>query len=94
MSILKRKDALLMDPIHRVKLEMEGVELDSDEYDKMLNRLERMVKLQQNKQRISPDVVVAAVANIVMVLIVVAYEDRHVLVSKGMQFVGRTATNP
>lgn len=92
MSILKRKEPLLMDPIHRVKLEMEGVELSSDEYDKMLNRLERLVKLQQNKQRINPDVVVAGLANIIGILMIVTYEHNHVLVSKGLQMLRRTET--
>jgi hypothetical protein len=90
VSILKKDNALLMDPIMRVKLEMEAVDLDSEQYDKMLNRLERLVRLKEEKKRISPDALVAASANLLGILIIVAYEQKHVVVSKGLQFVQRT----
>jgi hypothetical protein len=62
--------------------------IDSDDYDTMLKRLERLTALRRTPvdRRPSPDVLVAAGANILGILLIVGHERSHILTSKAVMF--------
>lgn len=64
---------------------------DSDEYGTMLNRLERLKKLQANhsQKQISPDTLIIVGGNLVGILIIVMHERANVITSKALSFAGK-----
>lgn len=62
---------------------------EEPEYSKMVEYLDRLtqMKAQQRRNRVSPDTIVLAAANILGILVIVAYEQKHVMTSKGLGFV-------
>lgn len=70
--------------IARLMSEMDTMSMFSEEYDKALDHLERLKKL-KNGKRLRPinwDTVIIAGANLLGVLIIVAYEQKHVITTK------------
>ena len=68
---------------------------DSQEYPELLSHLERVSNLRKSedpKRRVSPDQMAFVIGNILTVLIIVAYEQKHVMTSKGLGFVLRQKT--
>lgn len=61
------------------------------EFASALNQLERLTKLkaESRKGRISPDTKAVVFANLVGILIIVGYEQKHVVTSKAMGFISR-----
>lgn len=75
--------------------EMEYVTPKSEEYPALLSHLERVVQLRQSqdwKKRISPDSVIMVAGNLLGILVIVAYEQKHVMTSKGLNFVLKSRT--
>lgn len=86
----RKEPDLLMDPIERVMLEMEHHDPPSEEYDKSLDRLERMIRLKkEEKGKIDPNTLVLVAGNLLGILVIVAYEQKHVMASKAVQFILR-----
>jgi hypothetical protein len=86
----KNKDSALDDPIAKILVELHTANPDSEEYSIMVAHLERLIRLKvEVKRRVSPDTMALVMGNIVGILIIVAYEQKHVMVSKGLGFVGR-----
>jgi hypothetical protein len=76
--------------IERITQEMDKVGPYSPEYPKLIGHLQRIVTLRNQERgdrRISPDVVITAVANLLGIGIIVAYERMHVMTSKAVGFV-------
>lgn len=75
--------------IDELMREMQQREADSDEYDAMLKRLERLYKLkdQDRPKQVSPDVALTVGANLVGIVLVLQYERIHVVTSKALSFV-------
>jgi hypothetical protein len=76
-----RSDALIdavLDEMHRA-----GV--NSDEYPKLMTYLERLhdVKAKESRPTVSPDTIALIVGNLAGILCIVAYEQKHVMTSKG-----------
>lgn len=71
--------------------EMDVVAGDSPEYAAMADQLVKLMKLKSEVGRkpISLDTWAAVVANLGGILIIVAYEQKHVIVSKALPFIGR-----
>lgn len=71
--------------------EIDYVEATSDEYSTMLKNLEQLYKLKAEKRRkpIGWDTIFMVGGNILGVLIVVAFEQNHVVTSKGLNLVLR-----
>lgn len=65
---------------------------DSQEYPQLLAYLERLTTVRDNhrKPKINPDTFVIVGGNLLGILIIVAYEQKHVIVSKALAFVQRT----
>lgn len=71
--------------INAVLEEMERVGVASEEYPKLMTYLERLndVKMKQHQNRMSRDTIAVVVGNLLGILIIVAYEQRHVITSRG-----------
>jgi hypothetical protein len=70
--------------INRVIDDMELYGPDSEEYPRLVETLKKLYKLkaQQKPRRVSPDTVLIVLGNILGILVIVAYEEKHVITSK------------
>lgn len=70
--------------IKRILDDMDMFGPGSEEYDKLLPQLKKLMKLKTNKKswHIDPNTVVLVVGNLVGILIIVMYEEKHVITSK------------
>jgi len=62
---------------------------DSPEYPDMLDRLERVTKVRKTTspmKGVSPDTVAIVAGNLLGILTIVAYEQKHVMVSTAQKF--------
>jgi hypothetical protein len=86
---VKEKPSILDEPIEKVLTEMNMMGPDSEEYHKMIDHLERLTRLkeQERRFRVTPDTMAIVAGNLLGILIIVAYEQKHVVVSKGLGFV-------
>jgi hypothetical protein len=68
------------DQITAVLNEMTTVGVHSDEYQKLLSLLERLneLKTQHRRERLSRDMIAQIFGNLAGILIIVAYEQKHV----------------
>lgn len=68
-----------------VAAKMQQVGIDSAEYPKLMTYLERLYKVKRHVRNdtVSRDTVAIIVGNLVGILLIVAYEQKHVLTSKG-----------
>lgn len=80
-------------PIERLILEMTMNGPDSDEYSDHIKYLEKLSTLKTREKsverRVSPDTVWLIGGNILIAVIIVAYEQKHVFGSKAIGFIGR-----
>lgn len=87
------KDSKLDEPIDKILAEMAEFGPGTPEYDNLLGQLERMMALQNTEtwtRRINPDQVAAVAANLLGILTIVAYEQKHVMVSKALGMLTRS----
>jgi len=84
--------SILDEPIERLLTEMNTYGPDSEEYRVAVDYLERLVNLKANERRhnITPETMAIVLGNLLGILIIVAYEQKHVMVSKGMGLILRT----
>lgn len=69
---------------------METFSPEDDEYPKHLAALEALTKLKRNKRPkfgVSPDTFAIVAGNLLGILIIVAYEQKHAMTSKGLNYV-------
>lgn len=85
----KNEPHVLDAPIAKILLELETYGPETPEYKIAIKHLERLMKLKakDSPRRISPDTMVSAASYLLGILIIVAYEQKHVLVSKGLSFI-------
>lgn len=83
------EDVKLNEAIERILDEMETYGPDSPEYPGYLDHLERLyaLKTEESPRRVSPDAIIQVAGNILGILVIVAYEQKHVMTSKGLGFV-------
>lgn len=69
---------MVLDEMHRV-----GV--SSEEYPKLMTSLERLYEIKANERRdpVSKDTLALIAGNLMGILLIVAYEQKHVMTSKG-----------
>lgn len=75
--------------IDAVLVDMETYGPDSKEYPTLIENLERLTKLQQSttvRRKVSPDTVMIVLGNLLGILVIVAYEQNHVIRSKAKDF--------
>lgn len=88
------KPSILDEPIEKVLKEMKEYGPDAPEYPKLVAHLERLIRLkQEEKSKVSPDTMAIVIGNLVGILIIVSYEQSHVMVSKGVGFILRPREN-
>jgi hypothetical protein len=77
--------------INRVLGELKEADLGSEEYMDRLSHLERLSRLRNEQQnhRVSPDTMAIIATNLLGILIIVGYEQGHVMASKSLGFVLR-----
>lgn len=70
---------------------MEQNEPNTEEYKSAANALERLINLRDNNktQKINANTAMIVGGNLLGILIIVAYEQKHVLASKAMNFLIR-----
>lgn len=75
--------------INKIALELQSIDHDSDEYDKLLSRMERVVAMQSSTKtnRVSPDTKVMVLGNLAGIAMIVGFERAHVVTSKALGFV-------
>jgi hypothetical protein len=86
----KKDESISLDEIiKRILLEMEVYGPESDEFPSLLAYLERLEKIKTEKRRprISLDTLVISGANILGIVLIISYEQKHVLVTKAKDFV-------
>lgn len=71
--------------IESILIEMDGIGSSTDEYLRCLGYLERLnqVKTQQRRGPVSRDTIALIVGNLAGILLIVIYEQKHVMMSKG-----------
>lgn len=79
------------DQIDAVLKEMDEKGVTSEEYPKLMTLLERLnkIKAQSRRDPISRDTIVMVAGNLMGILLIVAYEQKHVMTSKGLNYIIR-----
>jgi len=82
-------DSKLDAAIERVLEEMETVSPESEEYGRLLTQLTRLnnLKPKDDKSAVSGDVLVTGAFGFLNVLLIIAYEQKHVWVTKALTIV-------
>lgn len=88
-KLWEREPNVLDEPIEKVLEELRVHDPNSKEWATNLTNLERLQELKaapRRKVRVSPDTIVTSVATLLGIGIIVAYEQKHAMVSKGFGF--------
>ena len=77
--------------ITRIVDRMSKIDQESEEYNDLLKTLSTLMalKTEHGRKRVSPDVVIGTVGQALLVLIIVAYEQKHVFTTKSLGFIGK-----
>lgn len=93
MLIKKPKEPTPLDrAIDELFSELQGLNGDSEEYDKMSDQLVKLMKLKKEVEpswRVSSDTLAVVGANILGILLILNYERAGVVASKALAFVGK-----
>jgi hypothetical protein len=86
---VRKKPSILDEPIERVLNDMNTYGPDTDEYPRLIDHLERLTRMKELERRfrVSQDTMATVAGNLLGILIIVGYEQKHVIVSKGLGFV-------
>jgi hypothetical protein len=85
----RKRHSVVDEPIAKVLTDMNQYGPDSKEYSELVDHLERLMemKAKERQSRISPDTMAIVAGNLLGILIIVAYEQKHVIRTSGMNFV-------
>lgn len=77
--------------IDAVLKKMQALGVDHEEYPKMLSQLERLyaLKAKAKPTRVSRDTLALVLGNLFGVILIVAYEQKHVMTSKALNQLNR-----
>lgn len=77
--------------IVELETEMQREHGDSEDYGTLLTRLERLYKIREKNspKGLDPNTLILAGTNVLGIVIIVAYEHAHPLVSKALALAGR-----
>lgn len=92
VNIFQKKESKLDEPIDELLRHLAGMEPGSEEYSKTLTHVERLIKLQceERGERVSMDTLAVVAGNLLGILTIVAYEQKHVMVSKALGLILRS----
>jgi len=79
------------EPIDKVLDELREYSVDASEFAAAMDYLDRLTKMKvlTSQDRVSPDTMAMVLGNLFGILVIVAYEQRHVMTSKAMGFILR-----
>lgn len=84
----------LQEAIDEALSELKTVTADSDEYNAILDKIERLHRLKEterkSERRVSPDALVAAGASVLGIVLILGFEHAGVVTSKALGFVMKT----
>ncbi len=85
----KNEPSIYDEPIQKILAEMDEYGPDSPEYSALIRHLEELSRIgaEHRSRRVSPDTMAIVAANLAGILIIVAYERKHVLTTKAMGFI-------
>lgn len=80
--------------IERLFARLADLPEDSEDYDRVSNQVKKLYPLKEtdSKKKVSSDVLVGAVANLVGIGMILQYEHVHIVTSKALGFVGKKIT--
>jgi len=83
------KTSDLDEPIKALLDDINTIGPDDPEYSKKVEQLDRLMKIKaaEPRFRVSPDTVFLVLGNLLGILIIVSYEQKHVLVSKALNYI-------
>lgn len=74
-------------------IELAGLQADTEEFNKVLDKIERLYKLRAPEQEpakpVSMDTIVAVAGNLAGIILIINHEKLHVISTKAVQFVGK-----
>jgi len=78
--------------IDQILAEMEGYTADEEDYDKMTDQLAKLYALKalDKPNRVSPDTLALISGNLLVAVIIVAYEQKNIITSKAGAFLLKT----
>lgn len=87
----------LEDAIDAALFELKAHDAHSDEYSKIVDQLDKLYKIKSsydkdNKTSVSMDQIVAVVGNLAGIVMILGYENAHVVTSKALGFVMKSKT--
>ena len=86
----EEKPSILDAPIAKVLESMKTYSPDDGEFRALMDHLERLMQMKEHERsrfRVTPDTMAIVAGNLLGILIIVAYEQKHVVVSKGLGFI-------
>lgn len=83
--------AKIEDEITHVLSEMKAMKVGSEEYDKAAKTLQILAEARSKRPAllVEPEVIVGAVVQIGLTILVLRYEEMHVIASKAFSWLGR-----
>lgn len=85
------KPSALEDAIDNLLSEMKSTDPISDEYGKLVERLDKLHKMKvaekDNRKRVSADTIVTVGANLAGIVLILGFERAHIVTSKALGFV-------
>lgn len=87
-SLRSEESKELSDAINRASRTLITCDVGSQEYSDTLSHLERLysMKIENRKNRITPDTMVIVGGNLLGILVIVAYEQKNIIGSKALSF--------
>jgi len=92
-GVFERNETSIYDePIKQILVDMDEYGTDSPEYSALMRHLEELsrIRADHRSKRVSPDTMAIVAGNLMGILIIVAYEQKHVMTSKAMGFILKT----
>lgn len=88
----RRKQSVLDKPIADILTRMDEAGMDSQKYNQCVDRLDRLMEMKadERRSRIDPNTVLIVLGNLLGILAIIAYEQKHVMASRALGFVNRT----
>ena len=90
LKFWEAKESIYDEPIEKILEELRQQDPDSDEFRTALAHLSKLTEMKANtrwKMKISPDTLAIVLGNLIGIMIIVAYEEKHAITSKGLNFI-------
>lgn len=90
LKFWQEQKSIYDEPIEKVLLEMKEAGSDSPQFAEQLALLERLASMKEKTKsimKVSPDTVAIVAGNLLGILIIVAYEQKHPMTSKGLNYI-------